>query len=120
MKVDMPLNKEPKPENPVHFYSTVCNEKWLSPSIGQFHLEISVFLVFISHLLTEDKMFYWHWYKVSYGIFMQSDSLSLFPSLLRPGVVVPVKDPYMYQIDLFKNYLYSIGPKNYLHSIGPK
>ena len=37
-------------------------------------------------------------------------SLPLLLGPLRPGVVVPVRVPSMDQIDLFKNYSYSIGP----------
>ena len=36
--------------------------------------------------------------------------LPLFPGPFKLRMVVPVKVQFMSQIDLFKNYLYSIGP----------
>ena len=37
-------------------------------------------------------------------------SLPLFPDLLEHSVIVLVRIPSMSEIDLFKNYSYSIGP----------
>ena len=38
-----------------------------------------------------------------------NSSLTLLPDSLLPGVVVPVKVPYVGQIDMFENYMYLIG-----------
>ena len=47
-----------------------------------------------------------HWKSVDCGI---PPSLSLFQDPLGPEVVEPVRIPSMYQIHLFKKYMYSIG-----------